>query len=50
MLGPQYDRFPHGLGLRAQIIYLIDCIARLVVGLLILWFVVFVMLRYVVGY
>jgi glycerol-3-phosphate acyltransferase PlsY len=50
MWGPVYDSFPHGRGLRAQIIYLIDVIARLVVSLLILWFVVFVMLRYVVGY
>jgi hypothetical protein len=33
-----------------RIAHFIDIVARLVVGLLILWFVVFVMLRYVVGY
>jgi hypothetical protein len=43
MLGPQYDSFPHGQGLRAQIIYCIDVFARAVVFGLLLWGLVFMM-------
>jgi hypothetical protein len=50
MWGPVYDERPRGQGLLAHAIYVMDIIARLVVSVLILWFVVFVMLRYVVGY
>lgn len=44
MLGPQYEEWPAGRGLRAQLIYLIDCVAHIVVSLLILWFVVVALL------
>jgi hypothetical protein len=42
MFGPQHDSFPKGQGIRAQIIYCIDMLARLVVGVLglILMFIV----------
>jgi hypothetical protein len=44
MRDPYYHSFPHGQGLRAQIVYCIDVIARLVVGLMGLWFILFMML------
>jgi len=44
MLGPQYDEWPRGQGLRAQAIYVMDVVARLVVSLLLLWFVVVALL------
>jgi hypothetical protein len=44
MREPQYDSFPHGQGLRAQIVYCIDVIARLVVFGLLLWGLLFMML------
>jgi hypothetical protein len=44
MLGPQYEEWPRGQGLKAQTVYIIDIIARLVVSLLLLWFVVVALL------
>lgn len=43
MRDPVYNSFPHGLGLRAQIIYCIDVFARLVVFGLLLWGLLFMM-------
>lgn len=41
---PQYDSWPKGLGIRAQVVYVIDMIARLVVGLMVAWGLLFVLL------
>jgi tetrahydromethanopterin S-methyltransferase subunit B len=44
MRGPYYDKWPAGQGFRAQAIFLIDMVARLVVGLMVMWFLLFILL------
>jgi tetrahydromethanopterin S-methyltransferase subunit B len=44
MRDPYYDSWPRGQGIRAQIVYCIDMIARLVVGLMVMWLLLFVLL------
>ena len=44
MRDPFYDSWPRGRGLRAQLVYLIDVIANLVVSALILWGIIVILL------